>query len=235
MIERIDRRWLIPACSAVLLVAMLATGGINLRRPGGLEGYFDRVRDEVQRVPRRIGSWNGLDVESVTPQARELLKPNVVLQRQYTNLQTQKSVSLLVVHCGNVRDMEGHYPLNCYPRQGWVTGVIRDRVIRTERITIPARDYPFTLPSSSDDIYGTRPILVTGFFVLPTPEAPVYREKQALEAASRSPTATGLGSAQIQIISSDSFSDEEWDATLRDFGRALTDAIKVIGGGVDAS
>jgi hypothetical protein len=229
------KRWLIPSGSAALLVAMLMIGGVSLRRPSGLEGYFEHVRDVVTAIPRRIGQWNGLPADSVSPQARDLLKPNIILQRRYTNLDTNKTVSLLVVHCGNVRDMEGHYPLNCYPNQGWVTGKLADRVIETDRLAIPARDYPFTLPPAPESLEVPRPLRVTGFFVMPTPDEPVYREIKALEAASRSPTATGLGSAQIQILSSDAFSEQEWDTILRDFGEALADAIETIGGGVHAS
>ena len=220
--------WITPAISAGLLTALLFVGGISLTRPRGLDDYFARVREQVDAIPWRIGGWDGLDVEA-TRAARDLLKPNVIFQRRYSDV-SGRSFALLIVHCGNVRDMEGHYPPICYPGQGWRPEGNAPREIISGERRFPAHDYMFSRVSDRTE----HNMVVTDLFVLPNPDGPVYSDIDALQAASRSPKASGLGSAQIQFVTSDTYTDAEWSAVLAIFAAELTELIDEVGDGVNA-
>ena len=45
--------------------------------------------------------------------------PTAVLSRRFVELGTGRHATLGVIHCGDVRDMNGHYPPSCYPSSGW--------------------------------------------------------------------------------------------------------------------
>jgi hypothetical protein len=107
-------RWL-----ALALVAGMATYRYAaLRKPPGIEAYHERVRAAAALVPRQIGGWVGQDAP-VPPRAMAVLEPNVVLSRRYQNVENGSTAFLFLVHCADAHDMVGHYPLRCYPAQGW--------------------------------------------------------------------------------------------------------------------
>jgi hypothetical protein len=77
------------------------------------------VADAVEAMPYRIGSWAGRD--AVVPEAAvRLLRPNAMISRRFTNLERGLTIDFTIVHCGDARDMLGHYPPVCYPSAGWV-------------------------------------------------------------------------------------------------------------------
>jgi len=222
------QRWVWPASAGTLLITLLFVGGISLRRPPGLDEYFLRVRESIDAIPWRIGGWNGKEVPP-TPGARRLLRPNVIVQRQYTDEQG-RVVAMLIVHCGNVRDMDGHYPPICYPGLGWRLEGTSERTIGTGRESLPATDYSFT--RREDGLESS--LLVTDFFVLPSAEQPVHARIDAVRAASRSAAIAGLGSAQIQFVSSHPFEETEWSEILKQFASELSFVIDEIGDGIHA-
>lgn len=77
-----------------------------------------QVARVFRAAPYRIGNWLGEDVE-VPSAAIEILRPNAILSRRFERLDDEMSVDLIIVHCSNARDMQGHYPPNCYPANGW--------------------------------------------------------------------------------------------------------------------
>lgn len=228
MPPRTLHRWASPAAAGVLLTAMLFVGGISLTHPVGLDAYQARVRAAVDDIPYRIAGWNGENVPP-TPGAQRLLRPNVILQRRFEGEDPSRSIALLIVHCGDVRDMDGHYPPLCYPGQGWSLENVTDRDIVIPGQVIPARDYAFSRARNTT----VEHILVTDFFVLPKKDQPVQRRIEALEAASRSPSAAGLGSAQVQFVSSGTFEAQELEQLLQSFAAELSPVIRAIGEGVD--
>jgi hypothetical protein len=92
---------------------------MQVSAPPNVSGYAASVRAAVAALPKSFGEWTSADAE-LPVSAVKLLRPNASLQRQYRNALTGESVTLLLVHCGDERDMEGHYPPNCYPSQGYV-------------------------------------------------------------------------------------------------------------------
>jgi len=86
--------------------------------PEDAADYHKAVRDAVNGIPLQVGPWQGRD-EEVVQEAVEILRPNVIFSRRYIHEETGESVSLLVVHCKDARDLLSHYPPICYPSQGW--------------------------------------------------------------------------------------------------------------------
>lgn len=91
----------------------------------------------AERLPFRFGNWSGVSVPAPEPAVR-LLRPNVVIARRFTQLDVGMAMTLVIVHCGDARDMMGHYPPVCYRNAGWV----REEVtVRSESTALEALPY----------------------------------------------------------------------------------------------
>lgn len=107
--------------SALLALALIVTMRFVSTAPAdtaAAEAYHAQVKEAAAQIPQQVGPWRGVSVE-VPEAAVTMLKPNVIVSRRYVNEQTGRSITLLLVQCGDARDMEGHYPPNCYPANGW--------------------------------------------------------------------------------------------------------------------
>lgn len=110
------RNWAVLA--TLVLVGLAGAKRWQMSEPGDVGEYQAKVREAWEATPSIVGDWIGSDV--ALPQAAvQLLRPNATLSRRYRNLMTGEVVDILAVHCGDARDMEGHYPPNCYPGQGY--------------------------------------------------------------------------------------------------------------------
>jgi len=218
----VSRLW--PALCGVLLAGILWTGGIDASAPPGAEAYHERVRRAVERIPYRVGSWVGSDVEA-QPAAVKLLKPNAMLQRRYVDTETGRSVSLLVVHCGDSRDMLGHYPPVCYPAHGWLEDGLRETTVEIEGMRYPARWYRFRRSASgAEQQFG-----VFGFFVLP--DGRIVADMETVTAVSGRRAVAALGAAQVQVISDESLEPAERRRLINRFVKAVTPLIRTIAEG----
>lgn len=105
-----------------IAVVLGASLGLGFAMPDGTnaDGYHADVREVAEDLPRQIGPWSAVDTE-LPEAAVALLKPNVLISRRYDDEKTGRSFALLIVQCADARDMEGHYPPNCYPGSGWST------------------------------------------------------------------------------------------------------------------
>ena len=215
-----------PLVALVLLAAMLVTGGVNVYAPANADRYFANVAERIRQTPYQIGAWNGID-EPMTEPARELLKPNELLQRRYRNRDTGESFTLLMIHCKNTRDMEGHYPPVCYPRHGWAMRGTNPLVLSVDDQEIPANRYGFDKPSRQ-----TVGMDVLGFFVLPSDEQPYTAGMEALTRASRARSAAGMGAAQIQIITERSMPQTQRDEIVAMVLEEIGPTLRLIARGV---
>ena len=82
------------------------------------------VAHAMQSIPMFIGRWVGQDKE-VPKEAQKLLRPNAILSRIYTSA-ASPTTWIVVVHCSDARDLDGHYPPKCYPAHGWITAHLCD-------------------------------------------------------------------------------------------------------------
>ncbi len=214
-----------PVLTALVLCAMMAFGTLDTLRPVAAEPYFQRVAAAIDATPNKIGDFVGSDVP-VTPSAIQLLRPNRLLQRGYIDPWKGRMVTLLLVHCGNVRDMGGHYPPNCYPAHGWTMESQEETVVRVGGAEAPARLYEF---SQREGAVETR-MHVLNFFVLPSSEPRVVGDISAVDAASGSHRAAGLGAGQVQLVATDRslLLDPE---VVNEFMRAIEPAVNEISKG----
>src|ERR1700691_3902298 len=103
-----------------MLVGLLAEARTHVQ-PTEAAPHLQRCANAVGAFPDVIdtnnGSWTRKDTERRTP-AIQLLRPNAILSREYRNDRRKQVVEFLIVDCSDARDLQGHYPPNCYPAQG---------------------------------------------------------------------------------------------------------------------
>lgn len=188
------------AMLAALLTAFILAGmsvySLASIRPSGSDEYFTDVRTAIEAMPEQIDSYIGRDRPALAA-AVELLRPNKLLQREYTDPLTGSSFSILIVHCGDVRDMMGHYPPVCYPSNGWkMDGVSGETIDRSEGGPIPITRYHVSRPDGEARISR----VIANTFVVPRADDPLGRDDRALDRVTRTRWSSGLGAAQVQII-----------------------------------
>src|SRR3954447_13582158 len=96
-----------PGLAWALSLALL--GGIAWTRrsmtpPPESAPYHDAVRAAAAAAPTRIGTWVGKDVP-IPNEAVKVLRPNVVISRHFTDVVSGESVTFLLVHCTDIRDL----------------------------------------------------------------------------------------------------------------------------------
>ncbi len=157
----------------------------------------EAVAAAVEGAPYQVGRWWGRKIE-VPRSAVELLKPNAILSRRFQRADGGHPVSLLLVHCMDIRDMEGHYPPVCYPSSGWVLleDTQADEVMLEFRgRPLPVRVYAFR--RIEDGIREAR-IRVYDFFVMP--DGKVTSDIAVVRGRSERLALSAQGVAQVQII-----------------------------------
>lgn len=193
--RRVRRRRLAPWATAAVLGATLAFGVATAPRAVDVAPYFARVARRLGDVPYSVGSWVGRDVE-VVPAARELLRPNGVLQRRYQSLEDGSWFNVLLVHCGDVRDMQGHYPPVCYPNAGWA---IRQQSPTSAPVGpegVPATEYLVEFQHDR----SVPSMRIVNFFAMPGDGVQYAREMGALNQAARSGATAQMGVLQVQVL-----------------------------------
>jgi len=190
----------------LLCVAML--GGITYEKsthvkPPDLAGYHRRVKESIEKMEFTIGDkengiWVGQDIPP-TPAAVRLLRPNKILSRRYTDTLNQDRFShrvcdVLIVHCGDSRDMVGHYPENCYPNGGETMIDKRDRDWQIDGTTITGREYTFERFSRGQAIHR----IVYNFLVVP--QVGIRRDIKDLNLAAEDYQRRYFGAAQFQFV-----------------------------------
>ncbi len=225
--SRVARKPVSALLAAPLTAIILAgMGGYSLAsiRPTGGEAYFARVRVAIDALPMQIDGYIGVDRPAL-PAAVEMLRPNRLLQREYTDPLTGSSFSVLVVHCGDVRDMMGHYPPVCYPSNGWeVESTSGEAIERSQGGPIPITRYQV----SRDDGSLRLSRVIANTFVVPRADDPLGRDDRALDSVTRTRWSSGLGAAQVQIIT-----DAQMDPADRErIERSLADRLEGLIGAV---
>ena len=194
--------WLAPVASAALLLA----AAVLYREPpapsGALDAYHASVKREVESIPLVIGEWVGRDVEP-QPEARELLRPNVIRQIRYEHVDTGEVMQLLIVHCRNTMDMLGHFPPMCYPNAGWEYDAETDRepvTILLDGRAMPAMRYTFSRFESG--LNAVVSLSVLNFFATPNGALALQATPSEVDEMSRSRRLASLGAANVQLLSS---------------------------------
>jgi len=195
-------------------------------QPADAVAFHAAAAQAIAAWPSRIGDWNGRD-HDLPPAAINLLKPNAHFYREfYNSAQPRRPVSLLVVQCRRASDMSGHYPPNCYPRNGKPMVWEGERIwpIPGEVHGIRGMEYHFEYGS----IRNPQRTIVYNFFVLP--DKGVVPDMQQVRDASGNFQRRHFGAAQIQVVfEDDGISDQAWrDQVFQDLIGANPGVLKVL-------
>src|SRR5688572_18891817 len=100
----------------VLSIAALAGAAgesASIEAPADASQYHAAVRASTSTLKNTIGDWVGRDVE-MPMDAVDLLRPNVAINREFTNTLSGDQVLVQFVQCPDARDIVAHYPPRCY-------------------------------------------------------------------------------------------------------------------------
>ena len=184
---------LLPAIASFLLATAMFVQMQAWVVTDDASGFHESIRAAVGQIPVRVNDWEGTDIKVPAP-AGELLRPNVLFARRYENERTDRSASLVFIHCKDSRDMSGHYPPNCYPASGWTAvGDRQESEVALTGRTIPAAVYEFR----RNDLGNTRHSIVYNFFILPSG---VVTRMSDVQDAGGDRRARPYGAAQVQVV-----------------------------------
>jgi hypothetical protein len=211
-IRRFARRAGRLAPFAAVLI-MIASPAVLARGDGGIDvKHQAEIAEAMRDVPPVLGSWASTQIP-VPTEAVQILRPNAILSRRFTRIMAPatdrpdsnaaeqagpRSAIVAIIHCGDVRDMLGHYPPRCYPANGWTNDESSSRVLLltgTDGASWPLRFYRFTRAERGG---GLRAMVVLSAFILPNgtlaTDASVLEERAVKKAMSRQ------GVAQLQFV-----------------------------------
>ena len=190
-----------PALTIVLLLLMPMLLPNRAEIDESIIARQTAVKDAMDGLPYTIGTWVGSDMD-VPAVAYELLHPNAIFSRHYDKLPNGPAMSVVLVHCSDLRDMRGHYPPVCYPVNGWTASQPSGErgvpvQISTSLGTLPAQQYTY---SRVLDHGSETSIRIFNFFVLP--DGTLSREMADIYEQSERLAVSVQGACQVQIISS---------------------------------
>ena len=207
---------------AIALVVLMAVGYVQHQRNSVLskaeiKHYHAAIREAASRVPYFIGDYVGEDV-SVPQSAVELLKPNVILSRRYTNSRTGAIVDFLFVHCEDAQDMLGHHPPVCYPAHGWSTVKNQDLSKGNDRFA-----HYFATKRHRNVLQKIQ--IKQGLLLF---EKPITPDMQLVLQMSTRRAWRALGAGQIQLVFSSDISEESLDPGFEKVIRELAASVTTL-------
>ncbi|UCD76258.1 MAG: exosortase-associated EpsI family protein [Phycisphaerales bacterium] len=219
-----------PWLTLILLAGLGRTLPVRVEHSEQAEQRKAEIAAAMQAVPRFIGDWVGEDWK-VPPSAQKLLRPNAIFSRSYLRLNRidtpPQRLQVLLVHCGDARDMIGHYPPICYPSSGWVdqrSEEPRSAALTFEGRRVPVRVYRFR--RTGDDGHD-QVIRIFNAFILP--DGKTTREIDAINRQSERLAVSVQGVAQLQIITSPVMSGEEALQAAGQLLGGMTDLFDALG------
>ena len=203
-----------PVLCAVMLGGIVLEKSRHLK-PADAAAYHARVREAVLAMDLTIGDrehglWAGKDIEQ--PKAAvQLLRPNVILSRRYTDTSKDSKTygstcDVLIVQCWNSRDMVGHFPKNCYPNAGETLVHEEPRDWQLEGRVITGTEYTFERYSRGQP---TRRVVYNFLFA---PGQGIVRDIKGVNKAAEDYQWRNFGAAQFQFVMDDTLSREARDA-----------------------
>ncbi len=189
------------------------------------------IAQTMASVPFLIEGWIGEDAP-VPPEAQKLLRPNAMLSRTYSQVGRPR-MHVLVVHCGDARDMIGHYPPVCYPSSGWLDMPVRENVYAELTVAgqvLPVRQYRFRRMNENG---AEDEIRIFNAFVLP--DGTVTRDIDDINEQSERLAVSVQGVAQLQLIASASISYDEATAAAQELLTGMPELLESLGVGQGAN
>jgi hypothetical protein len=182
-------------CQFAAAIMIVAFGAHRLFASSPLPGadkYHARVRAQAAAEPLNIGPWVGQPV-AVPSRASRMLQPNVIISRRYLNVEDGQSAGFLLVHCSNAHHMAGHFPLRCYPAEGWTLRSSHPQDYVVGSLVLRATEYEFTMDAPG----RTRSMTVINCLLLPGGK--VVRDMNEMVKAVVGVSGQNAGAGQIQV------------------------------------
>jgi len=191
---KLGRLWLACGAGGVILAGVTVDRAVFQVPAADSYPYHARIRqmadDPATGMPKDIGDWHSKEVEVPTA-AQRLLRSNVLISREYTNEKTEERANFLLVQCSDARDLDGHFPPNCYRNAGYT---LAPDPKPDPDIVAPGTVYKFT----QDTINGTRAMWVFNMMVLP--DGQTAPDMDGVDRIARSRRTRSFGAAEIQVI-----------------------------------
>ncbi len=193
--------WLLGAAAvAVLAGAAFADRTIIRPPPAEATAFHAHVRDAVANVPSTVvaGADGVLVAEDVPlpPAAVAMLEPNATLSKRFRRVGGGPDLAgwaqFLIIHCRDARDLQGHYPPNCYPGRGFEPQ--SSEPVEWPELGLVGQRYVFTR-----DTNGVNET-VHVFNLMLLPDGTVGRDMTTISDASRRLRLRERGAAQVQIV-----------------------------------
>jgi hypothetical protein len=225
-----------PALCVLLLAGIIAEGRTRIQ-PGDAEPFHARVKVAIENIPTMIGGGLWGSVKRDVPQAAtKLLRPNAIFCYEYNESTTGdqyrplRSAILLVVQCKDARDLQGHYPKNCYPAMGQTLKSSTLRTWTVAGLDIPGTEYLFDAGHGTTKGQDLR--RVYNFFVIPViPHLAAQSVRgicpdiDAVYKSGEDYQRRYYGAAEFQLVLSDELSQESRDDV---FAQIMTPVVPVI-------
>lgn len=180
--------------SAACVVVLMCLAGAERWRtaePVGIPAFEKQVREAWELAPVMTGDWVGRD-QALPVAAVQLLRPNALLNRRYLNLKTGEEAWVLAIHCSDVRDMEGHYPPNCYPGNGWQFKSASTRDFAEGRVRGTEYEFDQGRLIAGGGLWVAGTFVVRGSGTVP--------DMQSMRLESRKGPSRHFGVAQVQVV-----------------------------------
>lgn len=210
------------AVAGVVIVLSSALGvGWSLPDGSGAAAYHQRVKVAAVDLPRDVGDWSGADTE-LPESAVALLRPNVLISRRYENKKTGQSFAMLIVQCADARDMEGHYPPNCYPSSGWTD--LSKRRISVQAGSLNAASMEYEFERSTRDFVER--IGVVNLILVPGDG--FVTSMGSIRKLAGTISDRYYGAAQVQFVFSSQWSRKQRLAVVEEFGAVFEPLLGII-------
>lgn len=227
MIEMSGKTKRVTAVGAALFMCLLVGWQARaLPDPAGSERFHSAVRSEAEKVPVRVGPWVSRELP-ITPAAVQLLRPNVLHQRRWTDTRSNESVTVLVVHCGDTRDLLGHYPPVCYVGQGWqLTGMTDwDAEMAGTSYKVPEYEFMAVKGAQTEGLWVRNAMLLPG--------AGLGRDMDDVKKAARNVTRRFFGAGQVQFVFPHEYREDQRERITKEMLGIYGDVLRAVSGSVE--
>jgi hypothetical protein len=192
-----------PLLCAGILGAIAVEKSTHVK-PRDAAAYHARAKASIEQMDYTIGDvengvWVGQDIEPTTA-AVQLLRPNKIFSRRYTDTSSRTSrysntvCDVLIVQCRDSRDMVGHYPENCYRNGGEELIDKRNRDWVVGGVPITGTEYTF------ERYRRGHPVRRCVYNFIVVPGAGIMRDIKAVNRAAEDYQWRHFGAAQFQFV-----------------------------------
>lgn len=210
--------------AAIAMLCAMVVEWLLLPRPADASSYHRAIATTAALIPMRIGNWVGEEVP-VPHAAVVMLCPNVIVSRRYLNIASGAEVNVLIVQCGDARDMTAHYPPVCLVNAGWHLDSATPRETAVGDLLIAGTDYLF----SQKSFEHMSSIRILNFMVLP--DGRVARDMGLVNEAAADVRHRYFGAAQVQIATSTALPEAVRDAAVMDILSSIRPTIDAVRAG----